>query len=176
MIESPPFSVSETGWGEFEVQMKLFFVTPANEKAATLWHSLKLHPYGPDAEAQRARRDDIISQHYEEVLFNEPVEAFYDVLTSGAPVVQQGRGKGAKAAVKGVRGGNRTAEIPPYESKENPYSLQQEGREIDILREAMKTVDQMVKEERGRLKQKEAEMERLKEAATNNNVTAAGAG
>lgn len=105
------------------------------------------------------------------------MEAFYDILTSGAPVVQQGRGKGAKAAVKGVKGGNRTAEIPPYESKGNPYSLQQEGREIDILREAMKTVDQMAKEERGRLKQKEAEMERLKkEAAPQNNATAAEAG
>ncbi len=166
MIEGPPFSVTETGWGEFEVQMKLYFVPEANEKAQTLWHQLKLHPYGPDADGQRERKETIVSQHYEEILFNEPVEPFYDILTSGPPQ-PTGRGKGAKgsklASLK--QKGERSAEIPYVDSAENPYSQKAEEAELVKLREAMKTVDRMVKEERERLREKERVMNRLKKEA-----------
>ncbi len=55
----------------------------SGEKPQTLWHSLKIHPYGPDADVQRAERRPIISQNYEEIIFNEPFEQFYEILTSG---------------------------------------------------------------------------------------------
>lgn len=167
MVEAPPFSVTETGWGEFELQMKLYFVPEANEKAQTLWHHLKLHPYGPDAEGQRERKDAVVSQCYEEVLFNEPVEPFYDILTSGPPPQVSGRGKASKgskqASLKGK--GERSAEIPYADSGDNPYSQKAEAVELDRLREAMKTVDAMVKGERERLKEKEREMEGLRKEA-----------
>ena len=105
MSESPPFEVTESGWGEFEVQLKLYFVPEANEKAQTLWHALKLHPYGPDAEGQKERREAIIAQNYEEIIFNEPVEPFYDILTSGAP--QSGRGKGSKGSKQASTSNNK---------------------------------------------------------------------
>ena len=44
-IDRPPFSVTETGWGEFEIQVKIFFVPEANEKPVTAFHHLKLHPW-----------------------------------------------------------------------------------------------------------------------------------
>ncbi|EPQ30248.1 uncharacterized protein PFL1_02364 [Pseudozyma flocculosa PF-1] len=44
-IDKPPFSVTETGWGEFEIQVKIFFVPDANEKPVTVFHHLKLHPW-----------------------------------------------------------------------------------------------------------------------------------
>lgn len=166
MIESPPFQVTETGWGEFEVQMKLYFVPEANEKAQTLWHPLKLHPFGEDVEGKRERREEIRSQSYEEVIFNEPVEPFYDILTSGPPP-QSGRGKGAKgakaASLKGK--GDRSAEIPYESTPDNPYSIMGEQAELGKLKEAMKTVDKMVKVERERLKEKEREMEALRKEA-----------
>jgi YEATS domain-containing protein 4 len=34
VLNKPPFEVQETGWGEFEIQIKLFFVDP-NEKPAS---------------------------------------------------------------------------------------------------------------------------------------------
>ncbi|KAI5308823.1 NuA4 histone H4 acetyltransferase complex and the SWR1 complex subunit [Ascosphaera atra] len=80
-IEQPPFEVSETGWGEFEIQVKLYFVPESMEKPQTLWHTLKLHPYGEDVEGKRERREVVRSVNYEEVVFNEPVEQFYDILT-----------------------------------------------------------------------------------------------
>ena len=44
-VDKFPFHVTETGWGEFEIQIKIFFVPEANEKPLTLFHHLKLHPW-----------------------------------------------------------------------------------------------------------------------------------
>lgn len=164
MIEGPPFVVEETGWGEFEVTMKLYFVPEANEKPGTLWHQLKLHHYGENAEAAKERREPVVSQSYEEIMFNEPTEAFFDIMTTGPPIPQAGRGKGAKgskqAALKGK--GERTAEIPYEVSRENAFSSKTEAAEMDRLREAGKTVDMMIKEERDKLTKLEKEVEALR--------------
>lgn len=43
MIDKPPFEVTETGWGEFEIQIRVAFSTESGEKPITLFHVLKLH-------------------------------------------------------------------------------------------------------------------------------------
>ena len=162
MVESAPFEVTETGWGEFEVQMKLYFVPEANEKAQTLWHALKLHPYVGDIEGQKERRDAIVSQNFEEVIFSEPVEPFYDIMTSGPPPLARGKaGKGSKQATLRKQG-ERSAEIPYAGSEGNPFSQKEELMELDRLREAMKTVEGMVKGERAKLAEKEKVMDGLR--------------
>ena len=163
MIESPPFEVTESGWGEFEVQLKLFFVPEANEKAQTLWHALKLHPYDGDIEGQKQRRDTIVAQNYEEVIFNEPAEPLYDILTSGPPPPARGS-KGAKGSKQATikHKGERTAEIPYAPTPDNPYCQKREGEELDRMKEAMKTVDALLKEEGIKFKEKEAELEALR--------------
>lgn len=159
-IESPPFEVTETGWGEFEVQIKMYFVPEAAEKPQTIWHFLRLHPWEGDIELKKQRRDAVGSQVYEEILFNEPTETLYDVMTSGAPVVV-GRGKSkGKAAVKK---GDRTAELPVNDTVDNPFSQRAEGAEIDRLREAKKTVEKMIAEEREKLAEREKVMAELNE-------------
>ncbi|KAL8906809.1 MAG: hypothetical protein Q9207_001797 [Kuettlingeria erythrocarpa] len=149
-VEAPPFEVTETGWGEFEVQIKIYFVPEANEKPQTIWHHLKLHPYGPDAERQRETKAPVVSECYEEVVFNEPVEAFYELLTTSGG---GGRGKGSKGSKQMSIGGkgDRVAELP----FEGLYSQKEEGRELDRLGEAIKTVEVMVKAERKKLEEKE---------------------
>jgi hypothetical protein len=53
-VDKAPFQVTETGWGEFPLQIKLTFVSEAQEKPLTIVHQLKLHhwvpppPPGPD--------------------------------------------------------------------------------------------------------------------------------
>ncbi|KAK2745649.1 NuA4 histone H4 acetyltransferase complex and the SWR1 complex subunit [Onygenales sp. PD_40] len=169
-IEAPPFEVTETGWGEFEIQIKLYFVPESTEKPQTLWHSLKLHPYGDDIEGKRERREVIVSQNYEEVVFNEPVEQFYDLLTGGAgPQAQAPKGKVGKAGKQSSQQllqqqAGRTAEIPYSDSPKNPYSQKTEAKELDRLAEAIKTVDQMLKEERGKLAEREARLDELKKS------------
>lgn len=162
-IEQPPFEVTETGWGEFEIQIKLYFVPESTEKPQTLWHSLKLHPYGDDIEGKRERREKIISQNYEEVIFNEPVEQFYDLLTGGPTTGQPSKSKG-KHAKQASQGAGRTAEIPFAESPGNPYSRATESKELDRLTEALKNVDQMLKEEKARLVDREKKLAELKES------------
>lgn len=155
-IEAPPFEIEETGWGEFELVIKLFFVPESNEKPQTVYHGLKLHPYDGDIEAKKARREVIRSMSYEEVLFNEPVELFYDILTGGGP---RSKGKAGKQH-RGVP----TAEIPERITQANVYSREEESRELDRLGEAIKTVKQMVNEESEKMKLKEEELAEIKKS------------
>ncbi|CAO1617571.1 unnamed protein product [Sympodiomycopsis kandeliae] len=44
-IDRPPFQVTETGWGEFEIMVKIWWVPEAGEKFLQTPHYLKLHPW-----------------------------------------------------------------------------------------------------------------------------------
>ncbi|KAK3340752.1 protein AF-9 [Neurospora tetraspora] len=86
-IKGQPFQIHETGWGEFEITMKLYYVPESSEKPQTLYHHLRLHPFGrteEEKEAMRLNGGEVISWVYEEQIFNEPYEPFYEILTSGA--------------------------------------------------------------------------------------------
>ncbi|KAK3375241.1 yeats family-domain-containing protein [Podospora didyma] len=108
-----PFQVHETGWGEFEITIKLYYVAESGEKPQTLYHHLRLHPYGRTEEEKETMRlggGDIISWTYEEQIFNEPYDAFYDILTSGAypppalPGAAAAGGNNSKSGGKGSGG------------------------------------------------------------------------
>ncbi|CCC10593.1 hypothetical protein SMACR_06465 [Sordaria macrospora] len=101
-IKGQPFQIHETGWGEFEITMKLYYVPESSEKPQTLYHHLRLHPFGrteEEKEAMRLNGGEVISWVYEEQIFNEPYEPFYDILISGAlppsaPTLKDGGGGG----------------------------------------------------------------------------------
>ena len=150
-----PFVVKETGWGEFEITIKLYYVSESGEKPQTLYHHLHLHPYGrteADKDAMRAA-GEVVAWTYEEQLFNEPYEAFYDVLTSGAlpdpsrPAGGKGKGKGGKAAAAAAQPGQRSeggvlprsAMIPRTTRPKHPFSQETEQLEIKKLRDARDT-------------------------------------
>ncbi|KAE8271769.1 hypothetical protein A4X09_0g538 [Tilletia walkeri] len=106
-IDKPPFQVTETGWGEFEIVIKIYFVSESGEKPITLYHHLKLHPWLPPAvkppsskkeedlatlAAQQAkdltalRPPPVVhSWQYEDIVFPEPTEAFYEILLANPP-------------------------------------------------------------------------------------------
>lgn len=158
MVEGPPFEVEETGWGEFEIAIKFYFVPESTEKAQTIWHGLKLHPYGDDIEGKKERREIVKSICYEEVMFNEPVEQFYDILTGGGNIAKgKGSAKAGKVPAKVVP----TAEIPERISKDNVYSREQESKELDRLGAAIKTVESQIAEEKKKLIEEEAKLAEL---------------
>ena len=67
-MEHPPFELTETGWGEFELTIKLQFVPESGEKPVMLYHNLRLHPYEEDGSISTANK-------------NKPVQSFqYDEL------------------------------------------------------------------------------------------------
>lgn len=148
-----PFEVHETGWGEFEITIKLYYVPESNEKAQPLYHHLRLHPYGDTEEAKEKMREqkEIISWVYEEQCFNEPYETFYEILTS--PMDRQRGGKGGLGkGTKLMRGGmvssigERTAAIPLGSRPGQPFSRETEREELSRLRKATIKVEETMKE------------------------------
>nr|WVH01938.1 AF-9-like protein [Naematelia aurantialba] len=51
VCDKPPFKVTETGWGEFTVQIRIQFVQESGEKPLNFAHTIKLHHWGPPIEA-----------------------------------------------------------------------------------------------------------------------------
>ena len=51
-LTKPPYEVTETGWGEFEIVIKIYFQDPS-ERPVTIYHILKLFQTG-----------EIILDHY----------------------------------------------------------------------------------------------------------------
>lgn len=136
--------MTESGWGEFEIQIKLFFHSESNEKPITLFHYLKLHPYLGDEgemEAARAERRPISSFVYEELVFNEPTEAMYEVLTSRGTAKLPGK-------AKAKRGEEFVAET--------------EALELDRLGEGLRVVQDHVKVVKEKLAEKEKEVAEMR--------------
>jgi YEATS domain-containing protein 4 len=78
--DKPPYEVTETGWGEFEIQVKIFFVPEANEKPLTFVHHLKLHPWpltvhtGPNNMTPGNAEDDAEGEQDTEMQDGQKVE------------------------------------------------------------------------------------------------------
>jgi YEATS domain-containing protein 4 len=168
-----PFEVHETGWGEFEITLKLYYVSESSEKPQTLYQFLRLHPYGRTEEEKEAMRlqqsGEVISWVYEEQVFNEPYEPFYEILTSGAlppPNAPKGKGKG-QFEQRRTEGGvlERSALIPLTNRPGQPFSRETEQLEIKKLKEAGAKVQKMAAELAEELKKKEQRLRELKAEA-----------
>eukprot|EP00727_Mastigamoeba_balamuthi_P003621 m51a1_g13256 putative yeats family protein isoform 3 (206) ;mRNA; f:996-1689 len=73
VIESPPFLVTEHGWGEFDIAITIYFVEAAMEKPITLYHPLKL--FERHASGGTPIVDPIVvGERYDELVFRDPTE------------------------------------------------------------------------------------------------------
>ncbi|WVQ84467.1 hypothetical protein IAT38_006619 [Cryptococcus sp. DSM 104549] len=50
VFDKPPFAVTETGWGEFAVNIRVQFIPESGEKPLSLTHMIKLHHWGTPIE------------------------------------------------------------------------------------------------------------------------------
>ena len=98
------------------------------------------------------------SVNYEEVLFNEPVEQFYEILTGGTVPFKGKSGKTGKPKSQGIP----TAEIPERISPANVYSREEESKELDRLGNAIKVVEKMIAQERSKMEEEEKKLEELR--------------
>lgn len=180
-----PFVVEETGWGEFEITLKLYYVSESGEKPQTLYHHLRLHPYGrtdEDREAMRAT-GEVPAWTYEEQLFNEPYETFYEILTTGALALPKSAAaagasgspaasSAAAAALapigKRSEGGvlARSAMVPLLSRQKSPFSRETEQLEIKKLKDAQGSVQGMTEKLLAELRVKEERLAALKKEAT----------
>jgi YEATS domain-containing protein 4 len=46
-VDKPPYRITETGWGEFPLNIRVQFQPETGEKTITFVHNLKLHHWGP---------------------------------------------------------------------------------------------------------------------------------
>lgn len=86
ILTKPPYEVTETGWGEFEVVIKLYFHDPT-ERPVTLYHILKLFQ-SPIVEGEVLPQDTkkgLVSESYEEIVFQEPTQLMQHHLNSTKP-------------------------------------------------------------------------------------------
>lgn len=138
-IESPPFELTETGWGEFEIAVKIYFASEANEKNVTTYHHLKLHPYGEDAQKKAQEKGGTVESYiYDELVFNEPTEAMFEILTSRPGAI-----------------------LPPKKGDTNKFSVQAENEELDRLSSGLESVYQQVQKTKETIQKLEAEKKRL---------------
>lgn len=165
-VDKPPFEVSETGWGEFEVNIKIYFVPEATEKQITLYHHLKLHPWmegenaAPPPIELAKKFGPVHSWQYDEIVFNDPFQPFLNVLIAHPPTPLP-----------------RTSKKPVPYNTANPASLEasrggvpeftqaMEKEEAERLEAAKRAV--LLEQERLRLRlhEREKELEAEKQAA-----------
>ncbi|MED6138490.1 Transcription initiation factor TFIID subunit 14b [Stylosanthes scabra] len=74
VVESPPFELSECGWGEFEIAITLHFHSDVCDKQLDLYHPLKLYP--EDESGPQSTKKPVVVESYDEIVFPEPSEAF----------------------------------------------------------------------------------------------------
>ncbi|KAI5684090.1 hypothetical protein M9H77_05318 [Catharanthus roseus] len=75
VVESPPFEVSECGWGEFEIGISLFFHNDVSEKQLDLYHHLKLYSSGDTG--PQSMKKPVVMETYDEIVFPEPSIDFF---------------------------------------------------------------------------------------------------
>ncbi|CEM10002.1 unnamed protein product [Vitrella brassicaformis CCMP3155] len=85
VVERPPYQVAEYGWGEFEIAVRIHFVDPT-EKPLEITHFLRLFKDGStDVQPPRdpMEAETVAHETYDEVIFHEPSDWFYDKLMAG---------------------------------------------------------------------------------------------
>jgi YEATS domain-containing protein 4 len=150
-IESFPFEVTETGWGEFEITIRIFFAPHAGEKNILLYHHLKLHPYNPTTGVALPPDAAVVGQLvesvlYDELVFNEPTETMFEILTSRPGAL-----------------------LPAKKTSERRFAQQTENEELDRLGSALDTVYvqvQTVKEQITALEKEKLKLEGEKTPST----------
>lgn len=74
VVESPPFELTEAGWGEFEIAITLYFHSDVCDKPLNLYHHLKLYP--EDESGPMSTKKPVVVESYDEVVLSEPSEGF----------------------------------------------------------------------------------------------------
>ncbi|KAF1995960.1 yeats-domain-containing protein [Amniculicola lignicola CBS 123094] len=176
--ESPPFEVSETGWGGFTIDIRLHFQPLSGEKAQYRQHFLQLENYGTEAQQAQQKASGLVRAEFLEVVqFNEPTEALYEALTAEDQwsylLLGKGAGGGKKAAMaamgangrpkRGFAGGERAAQLPEKGGEDVPYSQEQELQLMQLFKDKIGVVEKELEEEAKKRAETEAKLKALRE-------------
>ncbi|XP_001605429.2 YEATS domain-containing protein 4 [Nasonia vitripennis] len=82
IVTKPPYELTETGWGEFEIVIKVYFHDP-NERPVTIYHILKLFQTPPEVQIGKK---NLVSEFYDEIIFQDPSALMQHLLSSTKPL------------------------------------------------------------------------------------------
>nr|KAG5707356.1 hypothetical protein BaRGS_005323 [Batillaria attramentaria] len=82
VVVKPPYEVTETGWGEFEVIIKIYFNDP-NERPVTIYHLLKLFQSETDI---MLGKKSLVAEFYDELVFQDPTSSMQQMLSNVRPI------------------------------------------------------------------------------------------
>ncbi|KAI4729596.1 yeats-domain-containing protein [Aureobasidium sp. EXF-10728] len=158
-VEAPPFQIQETGYGEFDIEMRLYFDSSSGEKAQYRSHRLRLEPYGSEEQQKMQKETNMVtSETCEIVEFNEPSHDFFAKMTAedqfahlqkkggGAKGGRGAKGRGARIEYEGGR--EPTANLPDRGSDALPWSRELEKKMLDMLSTAQKDMDAEIDKEK----------------------------
>jgi len=85
-VTAPPYEVIEKGWGEFDATIRIFW-RDEKEKNIVLTAPIKLYPnptssFVHASSSNKDSGDPVIHEFYDEVVFTDPTEKFYEQLMS----------------------------------------------------------------------------------------------
>ncbi|KAF2464257.1 yeats-domain-containing protein [Lindgomyces ingoldianus] len=173
--ENPPFEVTETGWGGFNIDIRLHFQPLSGEKAQYRQHFLQLEKYGDEKQQATQEASGLVRAEFLEVVqFNEPTEALFEALTSEDQwhYLQMPAKGGKKAAMmaaqmggrpkRGYPNGERSAQLPDKGGDDVPFSQEQEQALIQSIREKIGVVERELEEETKRRDQTEKRLKGLR--------------
>eukprot|EP00981_Chlorochromonas_danica_P010705 scaffold3341_cov165-Ochromonas_danica.AAC.20 len=69
-----PNPIRETGWGEFEAGIRIFFKDP-EEQPVDLFHQIRLYP--PVTQQQMSAKKPVVAENYDEIVFADPHATFH---------------------------------------------------------------------------------------------------
>jgi len=75
VVTESPFSVTEVGWGEFDINIELHFVDAAEEPPVIVTHFVRLFLDQP-VKSEKLTKKPVISEQAEELIFINPTEQF----------------------------------------------------------------------------------------------------
>lgn len=138
-VDKEPFEVTETGWGEFTVQMRIYFID-SQEKQASCNHYIALHQ---PVIAHENNQPVVVKEVYDELVFINPTFRMYEVLSDKNYIREHDPSLWYFDYQK---------LIP--ESNNNLKALaDQAEKEVEELSEAIKTVGETIQRYRDELKQ-----------------------
>jgi YEATS domain-containing protein 4 len=79
-INTPPYQITESGWGEFAIIITLHFHPSAALNDINITHQLKLFP---GSNTPPTVGQPVISETYDELVFHHPTREFYNILIRG---------------------------------------------------------------------------------------------
>lgn len=99
VIKKAPFEVSERGWGEFKIEIRIFFQDP-NERPVDMVHDLRFkvdepgritHAHIPETLLYPSADGMVISERCDELIFTEPTEEMFQLLATTRPPLKPHR-------------------------------------------------------------------------------------